>query len=93
MAGPVKAYNWAQGTSAAVVGPARSRIRQIVIFASAAGAFTIKNGSGSGETLITQTFPTGMHHLNIPDDGILATDGAYISAFTGSSNELTIFLS
>ena len=93
MAGPVKAYNWAQGTSAAVVGPARSRIRQIVIYAAAGGAFTIKNGSGSGETLITQTFATGMHHLNIPDDGILATDGAYVSAFTGSSNELTIFLS
>ena len=29
MAGPVKAYNWAQGTSAAVVGPARSRNRPI----------------------------------------------------------------
>ncbi len=93
MAGPVKAFNWAQGTSAAVLGPARSRIRQIVIYAAAAGAFTIKNGSGSGETLITQTFPTGMHHLNIPDDGMLATNGAYISAFTGASNELTIFLS
>ncbi len=93
MAGPVKAFNHAQGSAAAVVGPARSRIRQIVIYADAAGAFTIKDGSGSGDTLITQTFPTGMHHLNIPDDGILATSGAYISAFTGSSNELTIFLS
>lgn len=93
MAGPVKAYNWAQGTSAAVVGPARARIRQIVIYAAAAGAFTIKNGGASGETLITQTFPTGIHHLNIPDDGILATEGAYISAFTGGSNQLTIFLS
>ena len=93
MAGPVKAYNFAQGDSAAVVGAARSRIRQIVIYAAAAGAFTIKNGDGSGETLIEQTFPTGMHHLNIPDDGILATNGAYVSALTGTSNELTIFLS
>lgn len=93
MAGPVKAFNFAQGASAAVVGPARSRIRQIVIFADAAGAFTIKNGSGSGETLITQTFPTGIHHLNIPDDGIIATSGAFVSAFTGSNNQLTIFLS
>ena len=42
MAGPVKAFNHTQGASAAVVGPARSRIRQIVIFADAAGAFTIK---------------------------------------------------
>ena len=93
MAGPVQAFNFAQGSSAAVVGPARSRIRQIVIFADAAGAFTIKDGSGSGDTLLTQTFPTGLHHLNIPDDGILATSGAYVSAFTGSNNQLTIFLS
>ena len=50
MAGPVRAFNHTQGDSAAVVGPARSRIRQIVIFANAAGAFTIKNGSASGET-------------------------------------------
>tara|TARA_R100000808_G_scaffold9248_1_gene25456 strand:- start:2053 stop:2334 length:282 start_codon:yes stop_codon:yes gene_type:complete len=93
MAGPVQAFNFAQGSSAAVVGPARSRIRQVVIFADAAGAFTIKDGSGSGDTLLTQTFPTGLHHLNIPDDGILATSGAFVSAFTGSNNELTIFLS
>lgn len=93
MAGPVKAFNWAQGTSAAVVGPARSRVRQIVIYAAAAGSFTIKDGSASGETLITQKFPTGIHSVNIPDNGILATSGAYVSAFTGSSNELTIFLS
>ena len=93
MAGPVKAFNHAQGASAAVVGPARSRIRQIVIYAAAAGAFAIKNGSASGETLLQQSFGAGLHHLNIPDDGILATDGAYVSAFTGSSNILTIFLS
>ncbi len=93
MSGPVQAYNWTQGASAGVAGPSRSRIRQIVIYAAAAGAFTIKNGGGSGEILITQTFPVGMHHLNIPDDGILASSGAYVSAFTGSSNQLTIFLS
>lgn len=93
MAGPVKAFNHAQGDAAAVVGPARSRIRQIVIYAAASGAFTIKDGSASGETLITQTFPTGIHHLNIPDDGIIASSGAFVSAFTGASNELTIFLS
>ena len=29
MAGPVQAFNFTQGDSAAVVGPARSRIRQI----------------------------------------------------------------
>ena len=93
MAGPVQAFNHAQGSAAAVVGPARSRIRLVVIFADAAGAFTIKDGSGSGATLLTHTFPTGYHQINIPDDGILATSGAYISAFTGSSNQLTLFLS
>jgi hypothetical protein len=93
MAGPVQAFNHAQGSAAAVVGPARSRIRQVVIYAAAAGAFTIKDGSATGDTLITQTFPSGYHQINIPDDGILATSGAYISAFTGSSNQLTLFLS
>ena len=93
MAGPGSAFNFAQGSSAAVVGPARSRIRQIIIFADAAGAFTIKDGSASGEVLLTQTFPTGLHHLNIPDNGIIATSGAFVAAFTGSSNQLTIFLS
>ena len=47
MAGPVKAFNFTQGDAAAVVGPSRSRIRQVVIFADAAGAFTIKDGLGS----------------------------------------------
>ena len=79
MAGPVKAYNWVQGTAAAVVGPARSRLRQIVIYAAAAGAFTIKNGSASGETLITQTFPTGIHHLNIPDDGLVTSPSSDVT--------------
>ena len=45
------------------------------------------------DELIVQSFPAGLHHLNIPDDGIIATDGAFVSAFTGSGNKLTIFLS
>ena len=88
----VKAFNVNQGASAALIGPARSRIRQIVIFADAAGAITITNGNG-GSTLIAQSFPTGLHTLNIPDNGILAESGAYLSAFTGSGNKLTVFLS
>jgi hypothetical protein len=88
----VKAFNVNQGDAAAIVGPARSRIRQIVVFGNAAGALTITDGNG-GATLITQSFPTGLHTLNIPDNGILAESGAYLSAFTGSGNKLTIFLS
>jgi hypothetical protein len=93
MAGPVTAYNWVQGTSAAIVGPTRSRLRQVVIYAAAAGAFTIKNGDASGDVLLTQTFPVGHHVMNIPDDGIVASAGVYIAAFTGSANQLTIILS
>ena len=88
----VKAFNVNQGDAAALIGPARSRIRQIVVFGNAAGALTITDGNG-GATLITQSFPTGLHTLNIPDNGILAESGAYLSAFTGSGNKLTIFLS
>jgi hypothetical protein len=55
-----------------------------VIYAAAAGAFTIKNGDTNGTVLLTQTFPTGHHVMNIPDDGIIATAGVYIDAFTGS---------
>ena len=93
MAGPVSAYNWVQGTSAAIVGPTRSRLRQVVIYGAAAGAFTLKNGSASGDTLLTQKFPAGHHVMNIPDDGIIASSGVYVDAFTGASNELTIILS
>jgi len=93
MAGPVSAYNWVQGTAAAVVGPSRSRLRQVVIYGAAAGAVTLKNGGASGDTLLTQTFPAGHHVMNIPDDGIIFSEGVYVSAFTGASNQLTIILS
>ena len=88
----VKAFNFNQGDSAAVVGPDRTRIRQVVIFGNAAGAVTIKDGSG-GADLLVQSFPTGLHTLNISDQGILAESGAFIHAFTGSGNKLTLFLS
>ena len=88
----VKAFNFNQGDSAAVVGPDRTRIRQVVIFGNAAGAVTIKDGSG-GADLLVQSFPTGLHTLNIPDQGIIAESGAFIHAFTGSGNKLTLFLS
>ena len=88
----VKAFNFNQGDSAAVVGPDRTRIRQVVIFGNAAGAVTIKDGSG-GADLLVQSFPRGLHTLNIPDQGILAESGAFIHAFTGSGNKLTLFLS
>ena len=85
----VRSFNVDQGDSAAVLGPNRSRIRQVVIFGNAAGALTIKDGSG-GADLLVQSFPTGLHTLNIPDQGILAENGAFIHAFTGSGNKLSL---
>ena len=87
-----KAFNINQGDAAAVLGPQRSRIRQVVIFGNAAGVLTIKDGSG-GATILLQSFPAGLHTLNIPDAGVLAESGAYIHGFTGSGNKLTMFLS
>tara|TARA_R110000824_G_scaffold12194_2_gene53422 strand:+ start:109 stop:387 length:279 start_codon:yes stop_codon:yes gene_type:complete len=92
MAGPVTGYNVAQGASAALIGPSRSRLRTVNIYAEAAGSFTMTNGS-SGATMVVQKFPVGMNELYIPDDGMIFTNGVYLSAFTGSNNELTIFLS
>ena len=37
----VKAFNHDQGDDAAVVGPTRSRIRQVVIFGNSAGVLTV----------------------------------------------------
>jgi hypothetical protein len=88
MAGPVKAYNV---TGTGTVGPGRSRIKQIVMYATGAGAFTITDGNG-GSTLITQKFPTGLSVLNIPGDGVIAESGAYVNAISGTNAELTVFL-
>ena len=88
----VKAFNVNQGDAAALIGPSRSRIRQIVVFGNSAGALTITDGTG-GSNLIVQSFPPGLHTLNIPENGILAESGAYLSACTGSGNTLTVFLS
>ena len=87
----VKAFNHDQGDDAAVVGPARSRLRQLIVFANSAGAVTIKDGSG-GSDILVKSFPTGLHHLNIPADGILAENGVFVHAFTGSGNKLTLML-
>ena len=87
----VKAFNHDQGDDAAVVGPARSRLRQLIVFANSAGAVTIKDGSG-GSDILVQSFPTGLHHLNIPADGILAENGVFVHAFSGSGNKLTLML-
>ena len=92
MAGPVTSYNVAQGDAAALIGPSRSRLRAVNIYCETAGSFTLTDGDG-GATLLVQKFPTGMNGLYIPDDGMIFTNGVFVSAFTGSNNELTVFLS
>ncbi|MDB4448338.1 hypothetical protein N9119_03790 [Roseivirga sp.] len=90
MAGPIKAYSVA---ATGDVGAARARLRSVGCYiASGVASFTIKNGSATGETLLTQTFPTGYNEVYIPDDGILATEGVHVSAISGSTT-LTIMLS
>jgi len=90
MAGPVKAYS---ATTTGDVGPARSRLRSVGCYiATGVATFTLKNGSASGDTLLTQTLSAGYNEVYIPDDGIIATDGVHVSAISGSTT-LTIFLS
>ena len=83
----ITAYNHAQGSAAALIGPSRSRLQAVNIYAEAAGS----NGNG-GATLLVQKFPAGMNEVYIPENGMLFTSGVYVSAFTGSNNELTILL-
>tara|TARA_R100000935_G_C2826993_1_gene162861 strand:+ start:523 stop:801 length:279 start_codon:yes stop_codon:yes gene_type:complete len=92
MAGPVTSYNVSQGAAAALIGPSRSRLRTVNIYAETAGSFTLTNGNG-GSTVVVQKFPVGMNELYIPDDGMIFSEGVFVSAFTGSNNQLTIFLS
>ena len=87
----ITAYNYAQGSAAALIGPSRSRLQAVNIYAEAAGSFTLTNGNG-GATLLVQKFPAGMNEVYIPENGMLFTSGVYVSAFTGSNNELTILL-
>jgi len=87
----VSAVNQATGAGA-LVGAKRSRIRQVVVYAAAAGSVVIKDGSNSGAELLNVTVPVGMHHLNIPSNGILATLGAFTTV-SGAGNIATLFLS
>tara|TARA_R110000823_G_C15723764_1_gene478963 strand:- start:372 stop:653 length:282 start_codon:yes stop_codon:yes gene_type:complete len=88
----ITSFNWVQGAAPALVGPNRSRLRAVNVYGAVAGSFTLTNGNG-GATAVTQKFPAGMNELYIPDNGMLFTEGVWVSAFTGAANELTIMLS
>ena len=73
----ITAYSHAQGAAAALIGPSRSRLQAVNIYATTAGSFTLTNGNG-GATMLTQKFPTGMNEIYIPENGMLFTSGVYI---------------
>ena len=87
----INAYTHPQGAAAALIGPSRSRMFAVNIYATAAGSFTLTNGNG-GATLLTQKFPVGMNEIYIPENGMVFTSGVYISALTGAGTELTFLL-
>jgi len=87
----VTAHTHVQGSAAALIGPSRSRLQAVNIYATALGSFTLTNGNG-GATMLVQKFPVGMNEIYIPESGMLFTEGVYVSALTGSGTELTILL-
>jgi len=87
----ITAFTHLQGAAAALIGPSRSRLQTVNIFATAAGSFTLTNGNG-GATLLVQKFPIGMNQIFIPESGMLFTSGVFVSALTGTGTELTFLL-
>ena len=62
------------------------------MYATNITAFTIKNGSASGATLLDLTLPAGWNDVFLPNDGILADNGAYVSALSGTGSVITLLL-
>jgi len=88
----VRAYNFAASDSAALVGPSRGRLQGVLVNAAAAAAFTIRSGSATGEILLQLTLPVGWNDIFLPNDGILADNGCFVSAFTGTGNVMTLLI-
>lgn len=90
----VKAYNVStSGFTPGLVGPGRARIRNILVYGTAVTAFTIKDGSNTGETLLDVSVAAGSNSLYIgDDDGILARNGCYVSAMSGTGSTITLIL-
>tara|TARA_R110001599_G_scaffold234353_4_gene433486 strand:- start:1600 stop:1884 length:285 start_codon:yes stop_codon:yes gene_type:complete len=88
----VRAYNFAASESAALVGPSRGRLQGVLVNAAAAAAFTIRSGSATGEILLQLTLPVGWNDIFLPNDGILADNGCFVSAFTGTGNVMTLLI-
>tara|TARA_B100000795_G_scaffold255011_1_gene226340 strand:+ start:4866 stop:5150 length:285 start_codon:yes stop_codon:yes gene_type:complete len=88
----VRAFNFSQGDTATLVGPNRSRILGVLVNAAAACTFQLRSGTAGGAILLDLTLPTGWNDVYIPADGILAREGCFVAALTGSGNKITIIL-
>ena len=88
----VRAYNFAVGDTAALVGPSRGRLQGVLVNAAAAAAFTIRSGSATGPIILQLTLPVGRNDVYIPNDGILADNGCFVSVFTGTGNVMTLLI-
>ena len=88
----VRAFNFAASDTAALVGPSRGRLQGVLVNAAATAAFTIRSGSATGEILLQLTLPTGWNDVYIPNDGILADNGCFVAAFTGTGNTMTLLI-
>ena len=88
----VRAFNFATGDTAALVGPNRARILGVLVNAAAACTFQLRNGTATGDILLDLTLPTGWNDVYIPADGILATNGCFVAALTGAGNKITLIL-
>lgn len=88
----VRAYNFAASATAALVGPSRGRLQGVLVNAASAAAFTIRSGSATGEILLQLTLPVGWNEVYLPNDGILADNGCFVSVFTGSGNTMTLII-
>ena len=88
----VKAYNFNTGDTPALIGPSRSRIKNILVYGTNVTALTLKNGTSSGTTLLDISVAAGWNEIFLPDDGILAKDGVFFAALTGSGSQVTLLL-
>jgi len=78
------------GTGAASVG--RSRLRQVQILTSSAGAgrLTLTDGNGGATILDIDFLASDSHSVNIPDEGLLFTSDIHVATATNVT-ALTIF--
>ena len=90
--GDIKAYNFNTGDTPALIGPSRSRIKNILVYGTNVTALTLKNGTSGGTTLLDISVAAGWNEIFLPDDGILAKDGVFFAALTGSGSQVTLLL-